>query len=82
MKSLTPDKQRSLEGRLTPIEGATTALFAATSPTVWAEREKYKGAYLIPPGLIEEPVGNGQDAKLARELWVTSENVVKDVLNQ
>jgi hypothetical protein len=67
---------------MTPMEGATTTLFAATSPKVYADKEAYKGAYLVPPGMIEEPIGNGQNDELARELWATSERVVKDVLKQ
>ena len=65
---------------MTPMQGAITMLFAATSPSVWAEKEQFGGSYLVPPGKTEAPVGNGSDDELAQELWVTSERVVKDVL--
>ena len=67
---------------MTPIEGAATTLFAATSPRVWEERKEFAGAYLIPPGKIEVPVGNGGNDELAEELWATSERVVKAVLGR
>lgn len=62
------------------MEGAITSLFAATSPQVWASRNSYGGAYLIPFGMVETPSENGQNAELAEELWKTSERVVKFVL--
>ncbi|KAH8662397.1 short-chain dehydrogenase [Xylariales sp. PMI_506] len=70
---------RTLEGRLTPEEGAITAIFAATSPKVLAEKETYKGAFLVPPGTIEELVGDAKDEKLAQELWTTSERAVSTI---
>lgn len=76
---LPPNEKRTLEGRLTPAEGAITALFAATSPKISAENEKYRGAFLIPPGSIEELVGDAQNDQLALELWETSERAVKDM---
>ncbi|CRG88378.1 putative oxidoreductase C736,13 [Talaromyces islandicus] len=68
-----------LEGRLTPAEGVVTALFAATSPKIFAEKNVYKGAFLVPPGSIEALVGDASDDKLAQELWVTSERIVEAV---
>lgn len=65
---------------MTPNEGANTILFAATNPVLWKEKDKFGGAYLVPPGKIEVPSGNGADDKLAEELWVTSERVVKKIL--
>jgi hypothetical protein len=79
MNWLPPDKARTLEGRLTPAEGAVTALFAATSPKVSAEKDTYKGAFLVPPGTIGALVGDASDDKLAQELWVTSERIVEYV---
>lgn len=75
-----PENQHKLQGRMTPMEGATTTLFAATNPKVWTEKQAFGGAYLMPPGKIEEPVGNGSNDGLAKELWDTSERVVNDVL--
>jgi hypothetical protein len=69
-------------GALTPLEGAMTSLFAATSPVVWEEREKYGGEYLMPFGAVETPSEDAQNAELAEELWVTSERVVKEVVGK
>jgi hypothetical protein len=80
IKLVGPENQQMLEGKMTPMEGAMNSLFAATSPTVWANKEVFGGAYLIPHGKIETPVGNGQNDELAQELWATSEAVVKEVL--
>lgn len=69
-----------LDDSLSPAEGALTSLFAATSPKVWSEKERYGGAYLVLFGDIEMPSENAMNAELAEELWGTSEMVVKDVL--
>ncbi|KAI0144501.1 uracil phosphoribosyltransferase-domain-containing protein [Xylariaceae sp. FL1272] len=82
INSLQPGKARTLDGRLTPAQGAITALFAATNPAVVAQREDYKGAYLVPPGAIEELTGDANDDDLARELWATSEHVVEAILGK
>lgn len=52
-------------------KGAANTIFAATSHHILAEKGKYKGTYLILPGLIEEPVRNGPDDELVHERWVT-----------
>ncbi|KAH8897566.1 short-chain dehydrogenase [Thozetella sp. PMI_491] len=72
----------TLDGRVSPAEGAITTLFATTSPKILVEKEKYKGAFLVPPGVTEEPTGDAQSAELAEELWATSEVVVKDILQK
>lgn len=77
---LGPERQQLLQGKMMPMEGARTTLFAATSPTVWDEKGKFGGAYLVPPGQIEVPVGNGGNDELAEELWNTGERVLRDVL--
>ncbi|KAA1470089.1 NAD-P-binding protein [Dentipellis sp. KUC8613] len=64
-----------------PLQGAFTSLFAATSAQVAAEREKYKGKYLVPYGKIAGPAtAAAKDAALAKTLWETSENVSNDIL--
>ena len=63
-----------------PDNGAVIPLFAATSPKVWAEKEKYGGAYLVPPGVIGEASTLATDPKLARELWEASERVTQEAL--
>jgi hypothetical protein len=67
---------------MTPMDGAMTTLFTAMNPRVWSEKEKFGGAYLVPPGKSEVPVGSGRNDELAEELWVTSEKVVKEVLGR
>ncbi|TFY79514.1 hypothetical protein EWM64_g4498 [Hericium alpestre] len=63
-----------------PLDGAFTTLFAATDAHVAAERDKYKGGYLVPFGQLKEPSVPARDPKLACTLWETSERVVKEVL--
>ena len=79
---LGPERQHLLVGKMTPMEGAMTTLFATTNPIVWKEKEKFGGAFLMPPGNIEVPVGNGADDELADELWATSERTVNEILRE
>ncbi len=63
----------------TPTEGAYCSVFAAASPTVKAEREKYKGAFLMPPGkLSEPPAPEVESTELAEEAWNTAETLLKE----
>jgi len=75
-----PNNLSKLDESLNPVDGALTPLFAATNNIVWVEKEKYGGAYLMPFGVIEEPSENARNPELARQLWLTSEQVVKNVL--
>ncbi|KAF4615779.1 hypothetical protein D9613_012460 [Agrocybe pediades] len=59
--------------------GAFTSVFAAASPEVKAEPEKYRGAYLIPVARIAKPSKNAQDERLAKELWETTEAKLKEL---
>ncbi|KAL1939523.1 hypothetical protein VTO73DRAFT_9834 [Trametes versicolor] len=62
----------------TPEEGAYTSSFAAASPIVKAEREKYKGAYLNPPGkIVTPPAPEAESKELAEELWATTETILQ-----
>ncbi|KAI0635316.1 NAD-P-binding protein [Trametes polyzona] len=62
---------------VTAVEGAYTSAFAAASPVVKAEREKYKGAYLDPPGkLVPPPAPQAESKELAEQLWATTEAVL------
>ncbi|TFY59477.1 hypothetical protein EVG20_g7778 [Dentipellis fragilis] len=65
-----------------PLQGAFTSLFAATSPQVAVEREKYKGRYLVPYGKIATGTRAARDPSLARTLWETSVRVSGDILAQ
>ncbi|KZP14456.1 short-chain dehydrogenase [Athelia psychrophila] len=70
-----------LEDARTPLEGALTPHFAATNPIVWVEKQKYGGAYLVPFGVVAEASDDGRNAQLAKDLWATSEQVIKSVLD-
>jgi len=59
-------------------DGAYTSVYAAINPVVRAEPEVYKGKYLVPMGKIAAPAPLGEDAELAKQLWVLSEKVVAD----
>ncbi|KAH9946905.1 NAD-P-binding protein [Amylocystis lapponica] len=60
-------------------EGAYSTVFAAASPTVQAERDKYRGAYLVPPGTLAHPSKLSESTDLAKELWETTERVLEDI---
>ncbi|KAB8279570.1 hypothetical protein BDV30DRAFT_232711 [Aspergillus minisclerotigenes] len=70
-----------LKDLLTPLDGALTPLFAAAHPLPFIERGKYGGAYLVPFGDIGKTSEDGDSEQLAKDLWDTSERVLKDVLN-
>ena len=64
-------------------EGAYTSLFAATSPTVRANREFFKTGWLTPLAKITPlPKGPFKSDQLAKSLWETSDRVVTDVLTK
>ncbi|OCK72834.1 short-chain dehydrogenase [Lepidopterella palustris CBS 459.81] len=63
----------------TPLQGATTQLFAATAKEVRAAKEVYGGKYLMPYGKVTRPSKMGMDEKMAGELWKASEEVVQRV---
>ncbi|KAA1474629.1 NAD-P-binding protein [Dentipellis sp. KUC8613] len=67
---------------MTPLQGAFTSLFAATSPQIAAERKKYEGRYIVPYGKIATGTQAARDPSLARTLWETSERVSGDILAQ
>lgn len=60
-----------------PAQGAYTSCFAAASPLVRAEPEKYKGAYLEPVGKIGAASANSQRVDLQDELWATTERYLE-----
>ncbi|KAL8280579.1 hypothetical protein RQP46_006902 [Phenoliferia psychrophenolica] len=67
---------------LTPVEGAASPLFAATSPRVREKAEQYQAAYLGPFGEVWDPSNYAKDEELAKTFWSTSERVVGDVLQR
>ncbi|KAI0746946.1 NAD-P-binding protein [Daedaleopsis nitida] len=59
--------------------GAYASVFAAGSPTVKAERDKYKGAFLWPPGKLDDPPApQVESTELAEEVWSTTEKLLKE----
>lgn len=62
-----------------PLQGATTALFAATAPEVRAEVGKYQGSYLLPYGKLAVASEAGRSEVAATELWETTERVIASV---
>jgi NAD(P)-dependent dehydrogenase (short-subunit alcohol dehydrogenase family) len=63
-----------------PLQGATTGLFAATATEVAKSRDEYKGQYLVPPGKIKRASDQARDPKLAKDLWITTQHIVDDIL--
>ncbi|KAL1746859.1 hypothetical protein HDZ31DRAFT_33244, partial [Schizophyllum fasciatum] len=59
-------------------EGALTPLYAAAAP----EAGKLGGAFILPYKEVAPEEGLLANAALAKELWETSEKVVKDVLSK
>lgn len=63
----------------TPTNGAQNSIFAACATVVRAHAEKYKGSYLLPTGVIGIPGKDGVKADLAKELWGTTEEILKEI---
>ncbi|KZS87634.1 NAD-P-binding protein [Sistotremastrum niveocremeum HHB9708] len=59
--------------------GGITPAFAAASIEVAGDKEKYKGAYLIPYGKIEKASKEAENPELAKELYDTTEKIVSDL---
>ncbi|EEB91739.1 hypothetical protein MPER_09854 [Moniliophthora perniciosa FA553] len=60
-----------LFARLTTVDperGAYTSVFAAASKAVQENKDLYKGAYLVPEGVIKKPSKMAEDAKLREDL--------------
>jgi len=60
-------------------QGAYTSVFAAASLEVHRNKDLYKGAYLVPVAKIVEPSKSATNAKLATELYETTETVLKEL---
>lgn len=65
---------------ITPVNGAASSLFAATSPLVRANADVYRGAYLAPFGVLGESSEVSQNPELGKKLWEASEKVVEGAL--
>lgn len=66
----------------TSLDGASSALYAATSPEVKRNVKTYSGAYLMPVGkIVEGSVSkDAQSAALAERLWKASEDISEEIL--
>jgi len=64
----------------TPAVGAYSSEFASTSMKVTKDRSHYEAAYILPPNRVTPLKGQATDDALARQLWLLSETVVRDVL--
>ncbi|TCD60880.1 hypothetical protein EIP91_009371 [Steccherinum ochraceum] len=62
-----------------PAKGAYTQVFAAVSPIVRKEKEKYGGAFLMPPAVVSKPNKAVENKELAGELWNTTEELLKEI---
>ncbi|KAG8896517.1 hypothetical protein FRC00_005827, partial [Tulasnella sp. 408] len=67
---------------LTPLQGAYTTLFAATSSKIKAEPAKYRGSYLQPFNRLAEVSAYAKDKQLAEDLWACSEEVAEICLKE
>jgi hypothetical protein len=65
-----------------PLQGAATALFAATANQVKDNRTKFRGAYLDPPGKLSKASDMARREDLAKSLWMLSETIMKESLEQ
>ncbi|KAI0264631.1 hypothetical protein BC834DRAFT_992831 [Gloeopeniophorella convolvens] len=63
---------------ISPHDGGYTPAWAAAARKVAETREKYKGKYLVPYGVIEEASEDARREELAKELWDTTESILKE----
>ncbi|KAJ7762012.1 NAD(P)-binding protein [Mycena maculata] len=65
-----------------PLDGATTALFAATSLDVAQKRAEFKGAFVADFGVIKRGSRDAENPELAEALWTATEGITADILSQ
>jgi hypothetical protein len=63
---------------ISPHDGGYTPAWAASSRKVFEERNDYKGKYLVPYGIIEDASEDARREGLAKELWDTTERILKE----
>ena len=63
---------------ISPHDGGYTPAWAAASRRVFEERDRYKGKYLVPYGDLEDASKDARREDLAKELWDTTERVLKE----
>jgi NAD(P)-dependent dehydrogenase (short-subunit alcohol dehydrogenase family) len=64
---------------LDEMKGSWTPSFAAAGVEIQNNRVQYKGAYLTPWKRIENPATQAQSEALAKELWETTESILRDL---
>lgn len=60
-----------------PDEGAWTSIFAAASPEVRKDAQRYHGSYLVPVGQASKASRQAEDPQLAEDLWRVSEEALE-----
>ncbi|KAJ7039450.1 NAD-P-binding protein [Mycena alexandri] len=60
-------------------KGAMTVAFAAAGKEVVQEQERYRGAYLVPIATITQASSFARDERLQRELYDTTEKVIREM---
>ncbi|KAH7926568.1 NAD(P)-binding protein [Leucogyrophana mollusca] len=63
---------------VSPDVGGYTSAFAAASEEVKKDKEKYRGAYLVPVAKLSTGAKLARDDELAKELWDTVETFLKE----
>ncbi|KAJ6559123.1 NAD(P)-binding protein [Mycena vulgaris] len=61
-----------------PDDGAATSLFAAASPLVRADPDKYRGQYMLPVGTLTSSTAT-RDAEMAGKLWSNTESFLHNL---
>ncbi|KAJ7662896.1 NAD(P)-binding protein [Mycena rosella] len=64
-----------------PLDGAATALFAATSPDVARRRVEFKGAFVSDFGAIGQASKDGENLALAGKLWAATAEMSAKILS-
>ncbi|KZO91902.1 NAD-P-binding protein [Calocera viscosa TUFC12733] len=68
-----------------PLQGTITQLFAATSPEVRKDADRFKGQYLLPYGKVapaKQMSDLAKNPELPGQLWAMTERVVKEILEK
>lgn len=61
-----------------PDDGASTSLFAAASPLVRDDPEKYAGQYMLPVGTLTSSKAT-RDTEMAEKLWTNTESFLQSL---
>ena len=56
-----------------------TSAFAAAGKDVVQDTVRFKGVYFTPVAKIAEPSKAAQDERLAKELWETTESILREM---